>query len=172
MSTPTHGQRKVAAGTHLLQMRTRCRSGLSRKILRRTRQLLPHVGSPSFPYTLPTILRFAAQAARRELAAGIEHDLGTKLEWTAIDDHPATENDHIHMLIRGVRDNGHELKLDRDYIRSGIRELSQSVIEKHLGPRPEHEMLIARERGIDRPAVDRNRPYSPAAPGTGPRHQL
>jgi type IV secretory pathway VirD2 relaxase len=86
----------------------------------------------------------------RELAAGMERDLGTKLEWTAIDHHPATENDHVHMLIRGVRDNGQELKLDRDYIRSGIRELSQSLIEQQLGPRQEHEMLIARERGIDR----------------------
>jgi type IV secretory pathway VirD2 relaxase len=85
----------------------------------------------------------------RDLAAQMERDLGTQLEWTAIDHHPETENHHVHMLVRGIRDNGQELKLDRDYIASGIRELSQSLIEKELGPRQEHELLIARERGID-----------------------
>jgi type IV secretory pathway VirD2 relaxase len=84
----------------------------------------------------------------RDLMAGMERDLGTKLEWIAIDHHPADEDDHVHVLLRGVRDNGQELKLDRDYIASGIRELGQSLIEKELGPRNEHEMLVGRERGI------------------------
>jgi type IV secretory pathway VirD2 relaxase len=84
----------------------------------------------------------------RELVAAMERDLGTKLEWVAIDHHPETENDHVHIFIRGVRDHGQELKLDRDYIASGIRDLSQSLIERQLGPRQEHEMLVARERGI------------------------
>jgi hypothetical protein len=85
----------------------------------------------------------------RDLIAQMERDLGTRLEWTAIDHHPETENHHVHVLLRGIRDDGRELKLDRDYIASGIRELSQSLIEKELGPRQEHEMLIARERGIE-----------------------
>jgi len=85
----------------------------------------------------------------RDVAAQMERDLGTRLEWIAMDHHPQTENDHVHMFVRGIRDDGQELKLDRDYIASGIRELSQSLIEKELGPRQEHEMLIARERGIE-----------------------
>ena len=84
----------------------------------------------------------------RELVAAMEQDLDTKLEWTAIDHHPPTENDHVHLLIRGMRDDGQELKLDREYVISGIRELSQSLIERELGPRSEHDMLVARERGI------------------------
>jgi hypothetical protein len=85
----------------------------------------------------------------RDLTAQMERDLGTKLEWTAIDHHPETENHHVHVLVRGIRDDGRELKLDRDYIATGIRELSQSLIERELGPRQEHEVLIARERGIE-----------------------
>jgi type IV secretory pathway VirD2 relaxase len=84
----------------------------------------------------------------RELMAAMEQDLGTKLEWTAIDHHPPTEHDHIHLLIRGIRDDGQELKLDRDYVMSGIRDLSQSIIERELGPRSEHDMLVTRERGV------------------------
>jgi type IV secretory pathway VirD2 relaxase len=84
----------------------------------------------------------------RELVAGMEQDLGTRLEWTAIDHHPPTGNDHVHLLIRGTRDDGKELSLDRDYVMRGIRELSQSIIERDLGPRSEYDMLVARERGI------------------------
>lgn len=84
----------------------------------------------------------------REIIAAMERDLGTKLEWIGIDHHPADEDDHIHMLLRGRRDDGKELRMDRDYITAGIREISQSLIEKQLGPRNEHDMLVARERGI------------------------
>jgi type IV secretory pathway VirD2 relaxase len=84
----------------------------------------------------------------RELMAGMERDLDTKLEWIGIDHHPADEDDHVHVLLRGMRDDGKELKLDRDYLTTGIRELSQSLIEKELGPRSEHDMLVGRERGI------------------------
>jgi hypothetical protein len=84
----------------------------------------------------------------RDLMAAMERDLGTKLGWIAIDHHPADEDDHVHVLLRGVREDGQELKLDRDYLTTGIRELSQSLIEKELGPRTEHDMLVGRERGI------------------------
>ena len=42
------------------------------------------------------------------------------------------------------------LTLDRDYIRRGMRELSQELIERELGPRLEHEILLARGRTIER----------------------
>ncbi len=83
----------------------------------------------------------------RDLVNGMERDLGTKLEWVAVD-HRNTDNDHVHLLIRGVREDGRELMLDRDYIQTGIRELDQHLIEKELGPRSEHEMLADRDRGL------------------------
>jgi len=85
----------------------------------------------------------------RDLVAGMERDLRTRLEWVAIDHHD-TDDEHVHLLIRGVRDDGRTLKLDRDYVRRGIRELSQELIERELGPRVEHEVLLARGRTIER----------------------
>ena len=85
----------------------------------------------------------------RDFVAGIERDLGTQLEWVAIDHHN-TDDAHIHLLIRGVREDGRVLTLDRDYIRRGLRELSQELIERKLGPRLEHEVLLARGRTIER----------------------
>ena len=85
----------------------------------------------------------------RDLVAGMERDLGTRLEWVAIDHHN-TDDEHVHLLIRGARDDGRPLTLDRDYVRRGIRELSEELIERELGPRLEHEVLLARGLVIDR----------------------
>jgi len=85
----------------------------------------------------------------RELTAGMERDLGTRLEWVAIDHHN-TDNPHVHLLIRGVRDDGRVLELDREYVSRGVRELSRELIERELGPRTEREALLARERVIER----------------------
>ncbi len=49
----------------------------------------------------------------RDLVAGMERDLGTRLEWVAIDHHH-TDDEHVHLLIRGVREDGRTLTLDRE----------------------------------------------------------
>jgi type IV secretory pathway VirD2 relaxase len=85
----------------------------------------------------------------RELVAGMERDLGTRLEWVAIDHHN-TDDAHVHLLVRGVREDGRVLEIDRDYVRRGVRELSQEIIERELGPRSEREVLRARGRVIER----------------------
>jgi type IV secretory pathway VirD2 relaxase len=84
----------------------------------------------------------------RDFVAGMEWDLGTQLEWIAID-HRNTDNHHVHLLIRGIRDDGRELILDRDYIHR-LSELSRELVERELGPRTEQEYLQTRARGIDR----------------------
>ena len=48
----------------------------------------------------------------RELVAQMERDLGTRLEWAAIDHHN-TDNPHVHILIRGVTESGNALSIDR-----------------------------------------------------------
>ena len=48
----------------------------------------------------------------RELVGQMERDLGTRLEWVAIDHHN-TDDAHVHLLVRGVRENGRALKMDR-----------------------------------------------------------
>ena len=85
----------------------------------------------------------------RDLTAAMERDLGTELEWVAID-HNNTDDKHVHLLVRGVRDDGRELMLDRDYISRGIRELSRELAERELGQRTEQEYLQARQRTIER----------------------
>ena len=49
----------------------------------------------------------------RELMADTERDLGTKLDWVAVD-HWNTDNPHIHVLVRGRADDGEDLVISRD----------------------------------------------------------
>jgi type IV secretory pathway VirD2 relaxase len=85
----------------------------------------------------------------RDLVAAVERDLGTGLEWIAIDHHN-TDDAHLHLLIRGVREDGKVLTLDRDYVSRGIREISRELAERELGPRDEQEYLRTRGRSIER----------------------
>ena len=70
----------------------------------------------------------------RDLVAGMERDLGTRLEWVAIDHHN-TDDEHVHLLIRGVREDGARSLLIATTCSRGIRELSRELAERELGPR-------------------------------------
>jgi len=85
----------------------------------------------------------------RELVGLVERDLGTRLEWVAIDHHN-TDDAHVHLLVRGVREDGRPLEIDREYLRSGIRTRSQEIATHELGPRLEAEVLRAREGAVRR----------------------
>ena len=51
----------------------------------------------------------------RELMDQASRDLGTRLDWVAVD-HWNTEHPHIHILVRGRADDGADLVISRDYI--------------------------------------------------------
>jgi type IV secretory pathway VirD2 relaxase len=83
----------------------------------------------------------------RGLVEQMECDLGTKLQWIAIDHHN-TDDAHVHLLVRGVRDDGRSLQIDREYLKLGMRTRSQEIATRELGLRLEPEVLYARERVI------------------------
>jgi len=56
----------------------------------------------------------------RDLMAQMERDLGTRLDWVAVD-HWDTEHPHTHIVVRGVADDGKDLIIARDYISHGMR---------------------------------------------------
>jgi hypothetical protein len=60
------------------------------------------------------------RAFTRDLVATMEKDLCTSLEWVAVD-HWNTDNPHVHLLVRGKTEDGQNLVIDRDYIRTGMR---------------------------------------------------
>jgi len=88
----------------------------------------------------------------REIVARMEEDLGSKLEWAAIDHHD-TSHPHVHIAVRGVDEEGRPLRLPREYIRSGFRSRSQELLTRTLGHRQEHERQSAREHSVEAPRV-------------------
>ncbi|MER8417596.1 DUF3363 domain-containing protein [Mesorhizobium sp. M1329] len=87
------------------------------------------------------------RAFTRDLAKQMEADLGSRLDWVAVD-HWNTDNPHVHLLVRGVDDTGADLVISRDYISRGLRSRAEELVSIELGPRPEHEVRNALEKEI------------------------
>jgi type IV secretory pathway VirD2 relaxase len=84
----------------------------------------------------------------RELMADAERDLGTRLDWVAVD-HWNTDNPHIHVLVRGRADDGRDLVISRDYISRGFRARAEERVTLELGQRTETEIRSALEREVE-----------------------
>jgi len=68
----------------------------------------------------------------------MEQDLGTNLDWVAVD-HFNTGHPHSHVVIRGKDDRGEDLIIARDYIGHGVRARAQGLVTLELGPETEIE---------------------------------
>src|SRR5690606_28702928 len=75
----------------------------------------------------------------RKLLARMETDLGTTLDWVAVD-HFNTGHPHSHVVLRGKDDWGQDLIIARDYISRGMRERACEVVTLDLGPRTDQEI--------------------------------
>ncbi len=88
------------------------------------------------------------RAFTRDLAVQMERDLGTRLDWIAVD-HWNTDNPHVHLLVRGVAEDGSDLVIARDYISRGLRAQAEALVTLELGPKPEHAVRLGLEREVD-----------------------
>jgi len=88
------------------------------------------------------------RAFSRDLTTQMENDLGTRLDWIAID-HWNTDNPHVHLLVRGIADDGGDLVIARDYISRGLRSRAEDLVSLELGPKPEQEIRSALERDVE-----------------------
>jgi type IV secretory pathway VirD2 relaxase len=75
----------------------------------------------------------------RRLMTQMEADLGTRLDWVAVD-HFNTAHPHTHIMLRGVDDTGQNLIIAREYISHGIRERAAELVTLDLGPRTDLEI--------------------------------
>src|SRR3546814_14054731 len=79
----------------------------------------------------------------------MERDLGTRLEWVAVD-HWNTDNPHVHLLVRGKGDDGQNLVIDKDYIRTGMRARAAGLVTAELGYRSERDIDLSLKRSEER----------------------
>jgi type IV secretory pathway VirD2 relaxase len=110
----------------------------------------------------------------RDLMQQMEADLGTKLDWIAVD-HANTGHPHSHILLRGVTEDGKTLYIAGDYIAYGIRERASEIVTRELGRQSELEVTKQLERevtadrftGLDRMLIaeQHGREFSDLRPG-------
>ena len=84
----------------------------------------------------------------RDLVTQMEKDLDTRLDWVAVD-HWNTEHPHVHLIVRGVRDDGQDLVISRDYIKEGMRDRARDLITQELGPRSDLDIQRSLERQVE-----------------------
>ncbi len=95
--------------------------------------------SPEFGY------RVDLDALTQDLIKRMGRDLGTRLEWVAVP-HFNTEHPHVHIALRGIRDDGTPLDLEREYIRTGHAE---ETCTRQLGLRSGLDAAEAERREVD-----------------------
>jgi len=83
----------------------------------------------------------------RRVLDAMERDLGTRLEWVAVD-HRNTAHPHVHVAIRGRDEAGRPLLLDREYVKHGLRARSRELATQALGYRTEADRFQAREQSL------------------------
>ncbi len=87
------------------------------------------------------------RAFTRDLMARAERDLGTKIDWVAVD-HWNTDQPHVHVLARGVAEDGSDLVISREYISRGFRARAEDLVGLELGPRSERAIRSGLEREV------------------------
>lgn len=69
----------------------------------------------------------------RRFMTEVERQVGSPLEWVAIDHHN-TDNPHVHVLLRG-----RGIDLSQDLVRSGLRHIAEDLATQTLGYKSEQE---------------------------------
>jgi hypothetical protein len=90
--------------------------------------------------------RLDLERLTRDVMTGMENDLGLSLEWAAVV-HRNTDHPHVHVVLRGVA-GGDPLRIDRDYIRHGIRRNAEEACTLQLGYRTSLDIQEAEHREV------------------------
>ena len=78
----------------------------------------------------------------RRLMHQMEEDLGTTLDWVAVD-HYNTGHPHTHIVLRGKDDRRKDLIIAREYLSHGMRERAAELVQLDLGPRSDVDIAGA-----------------------------
>jgi len=84
----------------------------------------------------------------RRLMNRMEEDLGTRLDWVAVD-HYNTGHPHSHVVLRGKNDRGRDLVIAGNYLSHGMRERAAEIVSFDLGPRTDLEVEQRLRREVE-----------------------
>jgi len=73
------------------------------------------------------------QGFTRDLMSQVENDVGTKLDWVAVN-HFNTGHPHAHVIVNGRDERSEDLVINGGYIAHGMRERASELATLELGP--------------------------------------
>ncbi len=85
----------------------------------------------------------------RELMDRVADDLRVRIDWIAAAHHD-TGRAHVHLFMRGRRDDGRQLVIPREYIAYGFRQRAEEIATRELGLRLDRGLGQVLERVSDR----------------------
>jgi hypothetical protein len=83
----------------------------------------------------------------RGVMAGVEKEIGAELEWVAVA-HYNTGHPHVHIAMRGIDRQGREVRLPREFVQHGIRQIAEDWCTRELGYRSRAQALEAQRREV------------------------
>ena len=83
----------------------------------------------------------------RDMMGQMESDLGIETQWVAVN-HWNTDNPHAHVILRGRKGAGHELRIPRAYLSHGLRYQARDHATNELGERSMLDERMALDREI------------------------
>lgn len=85
----------------------------------------------------------------RDVMAAAEKDLGTSLNWVAVN-HFHTDHPHVHIVLRGRGDDGQDLVIAKSYITHSFRRRAEELATLELGPRRDLDTARSRVAEVER----------------------
>jgi type IV secretory pathway VirD2 relaxase len=87
------------------------------------------------------------QCFAREVMARVEKEIGTGVEWVAVAHHN-TGHPHIHVAMRGIDRYGREIRLPKEFVKHGIRQLAEEWCTDELGYRTCAQAMESQRRDV------------------------
>jgi len=83
----------------------------------------------------------------RGVMAGVAKEIGTGVEWVAVA-HYNSGHPHVHIAMRGIDRQGREIRLPREFVQHGIRQIAEDWCTKELGYRSRAQAIEAQRREV------------------------
>ena len=87
------------------------------------------------------------QQLTRHVMAGVEKEMGANVEWIAVA-HYNTGHPHAHIAMRGIDRQGREIRLPKQFVKHGIRQIAEDLCTQELGYRTRAQALEAQRREV------------------------
>src|SRR3984885_5012243 len=87
------------------------------------------------------------QQLTRRVMAGVEKEIGAGVEWIAVA-HYNTGHPHAHIAVRGIDRQGGEIRLPKEFVMHGIRQIAEDWCTQELGYRTRAQALEAQRREV------------------------